>query len=113
MTHGTLGPIPHKRVIPCDIVMLHGTKLISEAFVEGLTLMALLITRESSLVDSHIDLTCEMMVGTTIDASSSNYVVVKFVKFLNNVRLANIAANTFQTPIAKSMDCPLPSSISM
>lgn len=69
----------------------------------------LLVTRESPLVDH----TCEMMVGTTIHASSSNYVVVKFVKFLNNVRLAYITANTSETPMAKSTDCPLPSSISM
>jgi len=23
ITHRTLGPIPHKRIIPCDVVMLH------------------------------------------------------------------------------------------
>jgi hypothetical protein len=108
MTHGTLGPIQHKRIIPCDIVMLH-EQINFRSLCRRFSFDGLLVTRESSLVD----LTCEMMVGTTIDASSSNYVVVKFVKFLNNVGLAYITANTSQTPMAKSADCPLPSSISM
>ncbi len=53
-----------------------------------------------------------MVLGTTKDASSSNSMAIKFVKFLNNVGVACIVANTFWTPMVGSIDCPLPPSIS-
>jgi hypothetical protein len=55
---------------------------------------------------SLIDLTWEMMVGTIMNANFLNLVVVKFVKFLNNIGLACIVMKTSQTLEIKSIDYP-------
>jgi hypothetical protein len=47
------------------------------------------------------------MVGTIREANSLNSYNVKFVKLLNNLGVVHIVANKFQTPIARSMDCPI------
>jgi len=47
-----------------------------------------------------------MMVGTIMNANFLNLVVVKFVKFLNNIGLACIVMKTSQTLEIKSIDYP-------
>jgi hypothetical protein len=54
-----------------------------------------------------------LIVGTTMDAKSSNFVVVKLVMFLNSVGVDRSVASTSQTPLVGSTECPLPSSISV
>jgi hypothetical protein len=51
---------------------------------------SLLETIEVSLVD----LTWEVIINITRDATSSNYVVGKFVNLLNNVKVGHIVTNT-------------------
>jgi hypothetical protein len=55
----------------------------------------------------------EMIVGTTMDAKSSNFVAMKLIRFLNSVRVDHSVVNTPQTPIVGSIKCPPPSSISI
>jgi hypothetical protein len=62
---------------------------------------------------SLVDLTWEMIVGTTMDAKSSNFVAMKLIRFLNSVRVDHSVVNTSQTPIVGSIKCPPPSSISI
>jgi hypothetical protein len=50
-----------------------------------------------------------LIVGTTMDAKSSNFVVVKLVMFLNSVGVDRSVASTSQTPLVGSTECPLPS----
>jgi hypothetical protein len=52
-----------------------------------------------------------MMVGTTMDAKSSNFVALKLVRFLNSVGVDHGVASISQTPIVGSIECPPPSSI--
>jgi hypothetical protein len=60
---------------------------------------------------SLIDHAWEMIVSTTADAKSSNFVAMKLVKFFNSVRVDYNVANTFRTPLVGSLECPPPSSI--
>ncbi len=60
---------------------------------------------------SLVDYAWEMMVGTTLDAKSSNFVVVKLIKFLNNVKVDYSVVRTSWTLIIGSTKCPSPSSI--
>jgi hypothetical protein len=60
---------------------------------------------------SPIDYAWEMVIGTTMDAKSSNFVLVKLVKFLNTAKVDRSVANTSQTPLVGSTKCPIPSSI--
>jgi hypothetical protein len=63
---------------------------------------------------SPIDHAWEMIVGTTMDAKSTNSMVVKLVRFLNSTRVDLIVASTSQTLIViRSTKWPLPSSISI
>jgi hypothetical protein len=82
------------------------TKLIS--YYLGVIFDSLLETIEVSLVD----LTWEVIVSITRDATSSNYVVGKFVNLLNNVKVGHIVTNTSWTIVTKFTNCAAPFSTS-
>jgi hypothetical protein len=58
-----------------------------------------------------IDHAWKMMVGTTMDAKSSNFVALKLVRFLNSAGVDHGVVNTFQTPIVGSTEFLASSSI--
>jgi len=45
-------------------------------------------------------------VGTIRETNSLNFCNIKFVKLLNNLVVACMVANIFQTPMVGLMDCP-------
>jgi len=55
----------------------------------------------------------EMIVGTTMDAKSSNFAAMKLIRFLNSVGVDCNVVSTSQTPLIGSTKCPPPSSISI
>jgi hypothetical protein len=63
-------------------------KLIS--YYLGVSFDSLLETIKVTL----LDLTWEVIISITRDDNSSNYVVGKFVKLLNNVKVGHIVTNT-------------------
>ncbi len=86
--HGTYGLVPHG-VILHDIVILNKQNEVNKLLLR-VSFDSLLETIEVSLVD----LTWEVIVSITRDATSSNYVVGKFVNLLNNVKVGHIVTNT-------------------
>ncbi len=86
--HGTYGLVPHG-VILHDIVILHKQNKVNKLLLR-VSFDSLLETIEVSLVD----LTWEVIVSITRDATSSIYVVGKFVNLLNNVKVGHIVTNT-------------------
>jgi hypothetical protein len=59
-----------------------------------------------------MDLMWVLMLRITTEVDSSNFSNIIFFKPLNNLYVAHIVANMFQTATIRSMDCPIPSSIS-
>ncbi len=99
-----LTPISHEGVIPCALSCFkNNTKFENHCWMfnfDGL---------QETIRASHVGLVCEVIIVTMKDVSSSNFVIVKFVRFLNNVEMACIVAKSSQTLGINS--CPLPPSI--
>jgi hypothetical protein len=62
---------------------------------------------------SLVDHAWEMIVSTTVDAKSLNFVAMKLMRFLNSAKVDYNVVSTSRTPLVGSTKCPPPSSISI